>query len=129
MAAVALIMIIIQILCVYIPTSAYTMIKADLDGKKIELAGSIDQIGTECVLVMKQIFNKNKQTWGVLGAQGVLVNLLMLTLDDSVGTFGIEPQWKDKNSLKMQELMGGMDFNQEVMNQFVQETPTSEESS
>ena len=105
------------------------MIKADLDGKKIELAGSIDQIGTECVLVMKQIFNKNKQTWGVLGAQGVLVNLLMLTLDDSVGTFGIEPQWKDKNSLKMQELMGGMDFNQEVMNQFVQETPTSEESS
>ena len=116
-------MIIIQILCVYIPTTAFIMIRADLDNKKIELAGSMDEIGTECVLVMKQIFERNKETWGVLGAQGVLVNLLMLTLDESVSKFGIKPEWKDKGSMqleKFKDLMGGMDFNQEIVNKMTE---------
>lgn len=118
MAAVALTMIIIQILCVYIPVTALIMIIADLDNKKIELAGSMDEIGTECVLVMKQIFEKNKETWGVLGAQGVLVNLLMLTLDENVSKFGIKPEWKDKSSIqleKFKDLMGGIDFDQSTI--------------
>ena len=111
MAAVALMIIIIQILCVYIPTTAYAMIRADLDNKKIELAGSMDEIGTECVLVMRQLFEKNKETWGVLGAQGILVNLLMLTLDGSTDKINIKPEWKDKGTIqleKIKDLMGDM---------------------
>ena len=49
----------------------------------------------------------------MLGAQGVLVNLLMLTLDESVSKFGIKPEWKDKGTMqleKFKDLMGGMDF-------------------
>ncbi len=116
-------MIIIQILCVYIPTTAFTMIRADLDNKKIELAGSMDQIGTECVLVMKQIFNKNKQTWGVLGAQGVLVNLLMLTLDGSTDKIDIKPEWKDKGTMqleKIKDLMGDMKLDQATIDKLAE---------
>ena len=72
---------------------------------------------------MKQIFEKNKETWGVLGAQGVLVNLLMLTLDESVSKFGIKPEWKDKGTMqleKFKDLMGGMDFNQEIVNKMAE---------
>ena len=44
----------------------------------------------------------------------MLVNLLMLTLDESVSKFGIKPEWKDKGTMqleKFKDLMGGMDFN------------------
>lgn len=123
MAAVALMMIIIQILCVYVPVTALIMIRADLDNKKIELAGSMDEIGTECVLVMRQLFEKNKETWGVLGAQGILVNLLMLTLDGSTDKINIKPEWKDKGSMqleKIKDLMGDINFNQATIDKLAE---------
>ena len=57
------------------------------------------------------MFEKNKETWGVLGAQGILVNLLMLTLDGSTDTINIKPEWKDKGTIqleKIKDLMGDM---------------------
>jgi len=29
------------------------MIRADFDNKKIELAGSMDEVGTECVIILR----------------------------------------------------------------------------
>lgn len=123
MAAVALMIIIIQILCVYIPATAFAMIRADLDNKKIELAGSMDEIGTECVLIMREMFEKHKESWGVLGAQGILVNLLMLTLDGSTDKINIKPEWKDKGTMqleKIKDLMGDINFNQATIDKLAE---------
>ena len=126
MAAVALMMIIIQILCVYIPTSAFTMIRADFDNKKIELAGSMDEVGTECVIILRQILNRNKETWGVLGAQGVLLNILTLTLSPQVDQYNIKPEWVSKEPnpaqamFKAMQQMGGMNFDQSTIDKMTE---------
>lgn len=94
-------MIIIQILCVYIPATALTMISADFDEGKISLAGSMDEVGTECAYILRQILEQNQNNWGVLGAQGVLVNIFMIALTmDSEKRKQVNIQWKSKEDMK-----------------------------
>ena len=93
--------IIIQILCVYIPTTALIMISADFDEGKISLAGSMDEVGTECAYILKQILEQNKNNWGTLGAQGVLVNIFMIALTmDQEKRKKVNIQWKSKDEIK-----------------------------
>ena len=92
-------MIIIQILCVYIPATAFIMINAIFDERNIDLAGSIDEVGTECAAVLRQIFKKNKQSWGALGAQGVLVNIFMLALTGQIDEKQLRINWKLKEDM------------------------------
>ena len=104
MAAVALMMIIIQILCAYIPTTALIMISADFDEGKISLAGSMDEVGTECAYILRQILEQNQNNWGALGAQGVLVNIFMIALTmDPEKRKQVNIQWKSKNDMFKQE--------------------------
>ena len=101
MAAVALMMIIIQILCAYIPATALTMISANFDESKISLAGSMDEIGTECAYVLREILQQNKESWGALGAQGVLVNIFMIALTmDPEKKRQVNIEWKSKDEMK-----------------------------
>ena len=101
MAAVALMMIIIQILCAYIPATALTMISANFDERKISLAGSMDEIGTECAYVLREILQQNKESWGALGAQGVLVNIFMIALTmDPEKKRQVNIEWKSKDEMK-----------------------------
>ena len=94
-------MIIIQILCAYIPTTALIMISADFDEGKISLAGSMDEVGTECAYILKQILEQNKNNWGTLGAQGVLVNIFMIALTmDQEKRKKVNIQWKSKDEIK-----------------------------
>lgn len=94
-------MIIIQILYAYIPATAYTMINANFDEKKISLAGSMDEIGTECAYVLRQILQQNKESWGALGAQGVLVNIFMIALTmDPEKKRQVNIEWKSKDEMK-----------------------------
>lgn len=98
-------MIIIQILCVYIPATALVMINANFDERNIDLAGSIDEVGTECAAILRQIFKKNKQSWGALGAQGVLVNIFMLALTGQIDEKQLKINWKLKEDMfKKQEI-------------------------
>lgn len=99
MAAVALIMITIQILCAYKPTSALTMINSNLDQKTIDLAGSMDEVGTECAVILRQILQQNQQSWGNLGAQGVLVNIFMLALTGQTDDLHMQINWKQKQDM------------------------------
>lgn len=92
-------MIIIQILCVYIPATAFIMINANFDERNIDLAGSIDEVGTECAAILRQIFKKNKQSWGALGAQGVLVNIFMLALTGQIDEKQLRINWKLKEDM------------------------------
>ena len=94
-------MIIIQILCVYIPTTALIMISADFDEGKINLAGSMDEVGTECAYILRQILEQNQNNWGALGAQGVLVNIFMIALTmDPEKRKQVNIQWKSKDEMK-----------------------------
>lgn len=98
-------MIIIQILCVYVPATALVMINANFNEKNIDLAGSIDEVGTECAAILRQIFKKNKQSWGALGAQGVLVNIFMLALTGQIDEKQLRINWKLKEDMfKKQEI-------------------------
>ena len=94
-------MIIIQILCAYIPATALIMISADFDEGKISLAGSMDEVGTECAYILRQILERNQNNWGALGAQGVLVNIFMIALTmDSEKRKQVNIQWKSKEDIK-----------------------------
>lgn len=99
MAAVALIMITIWILYAYRPTSALTMINSNLDQKTIDLAGSMDEVGTECAVILRQILQQNQQSWGNLGAQGVLVNIFMLALTGQTDDLHMQINWKQKQDM------------------------------
>lgn len=104
-------MIIIQILCAYIPATAYTMINANFDQKTINLAGSMDEIGTECAIILRQILQQNKQNWGNLGAQGVLVNIFMLALSGQTEKLGVNIKWKSKEDMsKKEEINNNVDL-------------------
>ena len=94
-------MIIIQILCAYIPATTLVMISANFDERKISLAGSMDEIGTECAYVLREILQQNKESWGALGAQGVLVNIFMIALTmDPEKKRQVNIEWKSKDEMK-----------------------------
>ena len=104
-------MIIIQILCAYIPATALIMISANFDQKTINLAGSIDEVGTECAVILRQILQQNKQNWGNLGAQGVLVNIFMLALSGQTEKLGVNIKWKSKEDMvKKEEVNNNVDL-------------------
>ena len=104
-------MIIIQILCAYIPATALIMISANFDQKTINLAGSIDEVGTECAVILRQILQQNKQNWGNLGAQGVLVNIFMLALSGQTEKLGVNIKWKSKEDMvKKEEINNNVDL-------------------
>ena len=89
----------IWILCAYRPTSALIMINSNLDQKTIDLAGSMDEIGTECAVILRQILQQNQQSWGNLGAQGVLVNIFMLALTGQTDDLHMQINWKQKEDM------------------------------
>ena len=89
----------IWILCAYRPTSALIMINSNLDQKTIDLAGSMDEIGTECAVILRQILQQNQQSWGNLGAQGVLVNIFMLALTGQTDDLHMQINWKQKQDM------------------------------
>ena len=98
-------MIIIQILCAYIPATALIMISADFDEGKINLAGSMDEVGTECAYILRQILEQNQNNWGALGAQGVLVNIFMIALTmDPEKRKQVNIQWKSKEDMLKSQL-------------------------
>ena len=92
-------MITIWILCAYRPTSATIMINSNLDQKTIDLAGSMDEVGTECAAILRQILQQNQQSWGNLGAQGVLVNIFMLALTGQTDDLHMQINWKQKEEM------------------------------
>ncbi len=104
-------MIIIQILCAYIPTTALIMISANFDQRTINLAGSRDEVGTESAIILRQILQQNKQNWGNLGAQGVLVNIFMLALSGQTENLGVNIKWKSKEDMiKKEEISNKVDL-------------------
>ena len=109
-------MIIIQILCAYIPATALIMISADFDEGKISLAGSMDEVGTECAYILRQILERNQNNWGALGAQGVLVNIFMIALTmDPEKRKQVNIQWKSKEDIKKD-----FSFPDQVINKLVE---------
>ena len=77
------------------------MIRTDLENKEFKIAGSTDELGTECVLIMKQIAKEHQKMYGVLSAQGMLLNLVMLALSDQVDESNYNVQYCTKQEMRM----------------------------
>ena len=52
---------------------------------KIDLQGDMAEISAECVLIMKEIYKKNRELYGKEVATGILTNMLVKAIVDSVG--------------------------------------------
>lgn len=54
------------------------MINCDLRNHKgMHIQGAIADVSAECILVMREIYKRNKETYGQTIAQGILTNMLV----------------------------------------------------
>lgn len=56
----------------------YNMIKTDLRKHEgLHIAGDIADVSAECILIMREIYKRNKEAYGETIAQGILTNMLV----------------------------------------------------
>lgn len=60
------------------------MIKSHVDGGGLIIEGSVAEVSAECILVMREIYKRNKKEYGDKIATGILTNMLIKAIDDSV---------------------------------------------
>lgn len=54
------------------------MIQCDLRNRKgLHIQGDISDVSAECILIMREIYKKNKETFNETMAQGILTNMLV----------------------------------------------------
>lgn len=47
------------------------------DGQGMHIEGDIAEVSAECILIMRQIYKRNKEQMGEAIAQGILTNMLI----------------------------------------------------
>ena len=56
----------------------YNMIKTDLRKHEgLHISGDISDVSAECILIMREIYKRNKEAYGQTIAQGILTNMLV----------------------------------------------------
>lgn len=61
------------------------MIRSDFkNGEGLRIEGSIKDVSAECVLIMRAIFRRNVERYGLEIATGILTNMLVKAIDDRV---------------------------------------------
>ena len=60
------------------------MIKSDYNNGGLHIEGSLSEVSAECILIMRQIYEKNKEEYGEKIALGILTNMLIKAIDDNV---------------------------------------------
>lgn len=54
------------------------MIKTDLRNHEgLHISGDISDVSAECILIMREIYKRNKEAYGQTIAQGILTNMLV----------------------------------------------------
>ena len=46
------------------------------------IQGSISKVSAECVMIMRQIYKRNKEVYGKEIALGILMNMMLKAIDD-----------------------------------------------
>lgn len=60
------------------------MIKSHVDNGGLIIEGSVAEVSAECILIMREIYKKNKGAYGDKIAVGLLTNMLIKAIDDNV---------------------------------------------
>lgn len=61
------------------------MINCDLRNHKgMHIQGDVADVSAECVLVMREIYKRNKEQYGQTIAQGILTNMLVKAIVEDV---------------------------------------------
>ena len=69
------------------------MISSDLRNHKgLVIEGNIRDVSAECVLIMREIYKKNKETYNKEIATGILTNMLVKAIDENTKREDVE--WK-----------------------------------
>ena len=69
------------------------MISSNFGEKKgLVLEGSLSEVSAECILIMREIYKKNKETFNKQIATGILTNMLIKAIDENVKHDDVE--WK-----------------------------------
>lgn len=76
------------------------MISSDLRNHKgLVIEGNIRDVSAECVLIMREIYKKNKQTYNKEIATGILTNMLVKAIDENAKREDVE--WKVSEQEKL----------------------------
>lgn len=76
------------------------MIISDLKNHKgLIIKGNMSQVSAECVLIMSEIYKKNKQTYNKEIATGILTNMLVKAIDENAKREDVE--WKVSEQEKL----------------------------
>lgn len=69
------------------------MISSNFGEKKgLVLEGSLSEVSAECILIMREIYKKNKEIFNKQIATGILTNMLIKAIDENVKHDDVE--WK-----------------------------------
>lgn len=63
------------------------------------MEGSLSGVSAECVMILREIYKKNKELYGKEIALGILTNMLLKAIDENNTAEKIE--WKISNEEKM----------------------------
>ena len=76
------------------------MIFSDLKNHKgLVIEGNISDVSAECVLIMREIYKKNKQVYNKEIATGILTNMLVKAIDENAKKEDVE--WKVSEQEKL----------------------------
>lgn len=76
------------------------MIFSDLRNHKgLTIEGNIRDVSAECVLIMREIYKKNEQTYNKEIATGILTNMLIKAIKEDTKREGVE--WKVSEQEKL----------------------------
>ena len=76
------------------------MISSDLRNHKgLVIEGNIRDVSAECVLIMREIYKKNKETYNKEIATGILTNMLVKAIDENTKREDVE--WKVSEQEKL----------------------------
>lgn len=76
------------------------MIFSDLRNHKgLKIEGNIKDVSAECILIMKEIYKKNKEMHNQEVAAGILINMMVKAMQAEMKEEGIE--WKVSEEEKL----------------------------
>lgn len=76
------------------------MINVDFIGKKgLHIQGDISAVSAECILIMREIYKRNKQVYGETIAQGLLTNMLVKAIVEDVEEAPVKWEVSDEEKI------------------------------
>ena len=85
-----------------VPAQEVEMIKADFKNHEgLTIEGNLRDVSAQCVIIMSQIYKKNKEYYNRQVAMGILTNMLIKAVSDVEGVTAEPVTWEVSEEEKM----------------------------